>query len=77
MMIIWSAGKIICLSKTIFLAVKKSVLQNVAQVLGLAGFCEHGNELYGSIQGGDFLTTWATVSLARTAPWSQLRPFFA
>jgi hypothetical protein len=58
---------------------KKSVLQNVAQVLGLAvaGFCEHGNELYGSIQGGDFLTTWATVSLARTAPWSQLRPFFA
>lgn len=34
---------------------ERSVLRIVTQDLGLLGFCEYGNELCGSIEGGEFL----------------------
>jgi hypothetical protein len=35
------------------------------EMLHLVGPCEHGNELSGSIEGGEFLTSWVTVSCWR------------
>jgi len=39
----------------------------------LAGSCEHNNEPSGSIKGGNFLTSWVTVSFSRRTLLRSLR----